>query len=137
MTATKEEFAKMVCLFLAEELRSKRIGLERAAEISQKVLDNINLVTSEAEFLSLAKELATDFEELVKLEDRMLRGRRIDERRRLEKEVAEFVAKNLGQNPSDSIKLMQTASAEEVTIQDLILKFPEFKKFHENSNVQP
>ena len=63
----KEEYAKQVCLFLAELLRTHKIALPRAAEIAEKVTQNINLIDSEAQFLTLIKQLAQDFQELIHL----------------------------------------------------------------------
>ncbi len=43
----KEEYAQAVCYFLAELLRNHRVSLPRAAEISEKVVGNINLIDTE------------------------------------------------------------------------------------------
>ncbi|HYC79427.1 MAG TPA: hypothetical protein VEC17_00180, partial [Candidatus Binatia bacterium] len=65
MQTTRDHYGRMVCFFLAEGLRSRKISISRAAEIAEKVLNHVNLLDTETAFLNLVKELAKDFEELI------------------------------------------------------------------------
>src|SRR5437763_250037 len=103
----KEEFARAVSLFLAELIRSREITLERAAEIAQKVVENINLIDSEEHFLRFSKELSADFEELFHLHERIRFDIKVNERRHLEQKVRDFVVDMLVQNPKLAYEILQ------------------------------
>lgn len=126
---SKEQYAKLTCLFLAEQLRVKKISLRRAADIAQKVVVNINLVDSESDFLRLIKELSKDFEELYTLEERVFFWMHANERRKLESSVRAFAIEVFPQNPKLALDVMLEAIKDEVRLDDLRQKFPLFTKY--------
>ncbi len=129
----KEEFAKVVCLFLAEQLRIRDITLSRAAEISKKVLQHINLLDQESDFLKLIQELAKDFEELHKLEKRVFFYMEEDQRKTMESHVKDFVIHILTQDMQLALQIMERTIKEGSDLSSLTNQFPKFKEFMEES----
>lgn len=133
-----DQYAKSVCLFLAELLRTHKISLGRAAEIAQKVVDNINLIDSEHDFLRLIKELSSDFDELFGLQERIQMNIHVTVRKELENKVREFVIFILPQNSNLALAVLQEAIKDNVRTQDLCDKFYEFKEFiTQSTNARP
>lgn len=126
---SKEEYAKIVCLFLAELLRTRKITLTRAAEICQKVTDNLNLVDSEEHFLSLVKQLSSDFEELFHLQALVNMHAAVSQRLDLEEKVRAFVISTLVQDSHLAMEILQEAVKVDIRLPDLCHKFPQFQKF--------
>jgi hypothetical protein len=126
---SKKDFARATCLFLAEELRYHKVCLRRAAEIAEKMLDNMNLMDKEEDFLRLVKELSKDFEELEGLEKQVYRHMQDVDRSRMEFCVQQFVIHNVSRDPKLSLNILQDATAEDANFELLTLKYPEFKKF--------
>jgi hypothetical protein len=131
MNSNKEAYAQAVCYFLAELLRNHKVALARAAEISQKVLDNINLIDSEAQFLKFIKELSLDFEELIEFTYRIDMHLKAGERALLENRVREFVISVLPTDLKQAAEILQDAVKESCEIAVLYQKFPQFKQFIE------
>jgi hypothetical protein len=130
----KDEFAKCICFFLAEQLRTKKITLKRAAEIAEKMLANINLLDTERDFLRLTKELSKDFEELVHLEEQANFRVIEDDRQTNEGLVREFVICTLAEDLKTATAILQDAvSAQGENIETLKAKYPTFKKFIEHN----
>jgi hypothetical protein len=129
----KEQYAKAVCFFLAEQLRVRRIGLDRAAEIAQKVVDNLNLIDTEQDFLRFIKELSKDFDELFQLEERISMSIHISKRKELEGKVREFVVNILPADTATALQILQEAIRDEIKIEDLTMKFPQFRQFLEKN----
>lgn len=129
----KHEYARAVCVFLADGLRSRRIPLQHAAEIAEKVVENINLIDSEEDFLKFVKNLASDFEELAKLEERIYMRIRIDERKELEAKVRDYVVRMIESDLEQSVRLLEEAVKNGSTLHDLVNKFPRFKKYLEDN----
>jgi|GEM_PF-2200680 len=125
----KEQYAKSVCFFLAELLRTRKIDLKRAAEIAQKVMDNINLIDTEQDFSRLIKGMSADFEELFQLEERLQLNISFNERRDLDDLVREFVASILPQDTNLAFVVLQEAVKDNVQSEDLCVKFPQFREF--------
>lgn len=125
----KEEYAKMVCLFLAEGLRTRRITLQNAAEIAGKFLQNINLLDNEYDFLRLIKELSKDFEELSLLERKADREFALNATRTLEGKVRDYVVQIIVNDTKTALALLQDAGESGVTPEDLYSKYPQFKEF--------
>lgn len=125
----KDEYAKSASYFLAELLRTRKISLKRAAEIGQKLIDHINLIDTEQDFLKLVKELSADFEELNTLEDQVQMSIVISERKSLEHKVLDFVAFILPQDAQSAQAILQEAVKEDVRLEDLCGKFPQFSQF--------
>jgi hypothetical protein len=126
---SKEEYAKIVCLFLAELLRTRKITLMRAAEVCQKVTDNINLVDSEVHFLSLVKQLSADFEELTHLQTLANLHVQMSQRTDLEEKVRAFVISTLVQDPHQALEILQEAVKADIHLNDLVQRFPQFQQF--------
>lgn len=125
----KEEYAKAVCLFLAEQLRIHRLTLARAAEIARKIVAHMNLIDTEYDFLNLVKELSKDFDELVVLEQRVYIGVVQDERKHMETLVKEFVIETLSNDSDLALAIMHDATQDKVKLSDLKQKFPQFNTF--------
>jgi hypothetical protein len=125
----KSDYAQAVCLFLAEGLRTRKITLKRAADISQKVATHLNLLDTERDFLKLVKELAIDFEELIRLEQRVHVYIQSDDRTRMEHKVKEFAISIMPQDTESALAIMESASKDGVSIDMLASKFPKFKEF--------
>lgn len=127
----KEEYAKEVCLFLAELLRTRKITLQRAAEIAEKVVQNINLIDSEAQFLTLIKDLTAEFTELFYLGERIHMHLGMSQRLLMESQVREFVINFLTRDIALAFNVLQEAVKDSVQTNDLCVKFPPFRQFIE------
>ncbi len=130
----KEIYAKAVSLFLAELLRTRKMTLNRAAEIAQKVVENINLIDSEEQFLKFVKILTSDFEELFLLHQKISFEESANKRRELEENVRQFVIKNISIDPALASSILQVAVSPESRLEDITAKFPQFKEFMEQKN---
>jgi hypothetical protein len=127
----KEEYAKAVCMFLAEMLRTRKVSLARSAEIAQKVVDNINLIDTEEDFLRLIKELTSDFEELFKLQKIVLLDVERSQRRDMEETVREYVINIMGTDARQALDVLVEAVKAESQLPQLCAKFPKLKEFTE------
>ena len=127
----KEEYAKAVCMFLAEMLRTRKVSLSRSAEIAQKVVDNINLIDTEEDFLRLIKELTSDFEELFKLQKIVLLDVERSQRRDMEETVREYVINIMGTDARQALDVLVEAVKAESQLPQLCAKFPKLKEFTE------
>lgn len=125
----KEEYAKAVCFFLSEMLRTHKISLERSAEIAQRILENINLLDTEEDFLKLIKELSKDFEELVKLEERAYYRVEQSDRKNLDHIVREFVIYTIAEDLKLAASLLQEVVNKKSTPEELCAKYPQFNEF--------
>ena len=125
----KNEYARHISLFLAELLRTRKIGLERAAEIAQKVVENINLIDSEHNFLQFVKELTLDFDELFPFEERVHLRVHTGQRRDLERKVRGYAVHIMSQDMNEALAILQEAIKDEIQLPDLCVKFPQFKQF--------
>ncbi len=127
----KNHYARMVCLFLAEGLRTRNMGLRRAGEIAEKVLQNMNLLDNERDFLMLVKELAKDFDEMTTLEKKLIMDKEKKEKRDMERIVKDFSVQSLSGNSHQALSLLQDATGQNVTLEELEKKYPDFKEFVE------
>ncbi len=128
-TSKKEEYAKAVCMFLGEMLRTRKINLKRSAEIAQKVVENINLIDDEEDFLKLIKELTIDFEEIHKLEKIVIGDVKRSQRLMMEETVREYVISIMAGDPKLALDILVEAIKEETKMEDLYKKFPKFGEF--------
>ena len=133
----KEEFAKEVCMFLAEQLRTHRISLERSADISQKVIDHLNLIDTEEDFLKFIMEIGHDFEELAVFAVRLEFYQRITRRQKMENSVREFVISIMPQDVQLALSVLLEAVKDEVQMRDLTQKFPQFNEFIQKEHQAP
>lgn len=127
----KNEYAKVVSLFLAELIRSRKVMLRGAADIAEKVVMNINLIDTEQQFLNLIKELSVDFEELHPLSERMHVHIKTIERKDMEQQVKSFVSNIMPTNMDLALDVLKEAAKDQVKLSELCQKFPEFKQFIE------
>jgi hypothetical protein len=130
----KNEYARHVALFLAELLRTRRISLDRAAEISQRVVENLNLIDTENHFLEFVKHLAKDFQELFPLEDRINLRIRTKSRSELEKQVEAYATHIMSKDLDQSLAILQEAAKEDLKLIEFYAKFPDFKLYIESIN---
>lgn len=132
----KEEYAKITCLFLAEQLRIRRITLKRVGEIAEKVARHINLINTERDFAALINELSKDFEELLMLGERLQFRLSVDDRKKNEQLIKQFAIFMLPQDSHLALSVMQEAAKEPFDFNLLLSKFPNFKQFIENHHVR-
>ncbi|MEO8065262.1 MAG: hypothetical protein ABI643_00210 [Candidatus Doudnabacteria bacterium] len=130
-----DQYAKSVCYFLAEQLRVRNISLQRAAEIAQKVVDNINLIDNEQVFLKLIMDLTKDFDELFPLTERIQMSIHISERKLLEGEVLEFVEDILPVDTHTALRILQEAVKAQINKDVLRQEFPQFSQFLEKNKL--
>lgn len=128
----KEEYARAVCYFLAELLRNHRVALPRAAEISEKVLANINLIDTELQFLEFIRVISKDFEELVGFSERIDMHMKVGERQKLDIQVREFVIASLDKDLETAFLVLSEAVKPDACHEVLCGKFPVFKQFIES-----
>jgi hypothetical protein len=128
----KVKYTRMVCLFLAESLRTRRIPLKRSVEIVEKILQHINLMDTESDYLALIKELSYDFQELTQLESIMVKNFNSDQRRQLETFAREFAIKILPTDSKTALAIMQDAVQDGITMAQLRSKYPEFGNYVNN-----
>jgi len=114
---------------LAELLRNHQVSLPRAAEISEKVVGNINLIDTEKQFLEFIRDLSRDFEELIQFTKRIDMHMQVGEREKLEIQVREFVISSLGTDLQTAFGVLSEAIKDETRQEDLCQKFPQFKQF--------
>lgn len=132
----RELFAKQVCLFAAEHLRDSRLTLSQIRVIISSVTQNINLVDTEEDALKLIKELSKDYHSLVKLEKIIFLSLEQSKRERLRTLVIEYVSKLLIKDPKAAAEITEEAVKDNIDIDQLQTKFPEFKKFILEKNVK-
>jgi len=122
----QDTFVQWVAYFLAEILRSRRTSLRRAAEISQMVVENLSLFSSESAALSWVKEIEKDFEELADLKQILRFNNNISSIVIYEKEIKEYASRLLETDMMRSADFLKDASADLATIQQLCVKYPDF-----------
>jgi len=135
-TEQKNEYAKAISLFLAELLRTRKITLHRAADIAQKVVENINLIDTEEHFLKLVKELSSDFDELQHLVERYHMHLKVTDRKDLEHKARMFAIQIMSSDMNLALQVLQEATKENAQLEDLYIKIPQLKHFVE-SNPHP
>ena len=127
----KNEYAKSVALFLAELLRTRKISISRASEIAGRVVNNINLIDTEEDFLKLIKELMSDFDELDHLHKLVTEKIQISKRVNLENRVREFASQTIITDLTLAANILSDAVSYNCTLEALCAKYPSFKQFME------
>ncbi|MBI4050036.1 MAG: hypothetical protein HY398_01145 [Candidatus Doudnabacteria bacterium] len=125
----QEEMAKAVCLFLAEMLRTRRATLKRCAEIAASVVDKLDMIRTEVEFLSAVRQMESDFQELTHLESDLTFRYQVAERQKMEELVREFAIANLPGDPERAVVIMEESLKAGSTLEGLQKKFPDFNEF--------
>ena len=125
--ALSEKFATAVCEFLSEMLRTRRVSLARGTEIAAALVPRLQDIRTEEEFHRAVRELEFEFQEMRQLSDELQLHSKISERKQMEKLVRDFAARELPENPSAAVKIMQDALQPEMTLDWLLRKYPELK----------
>lgn len=117
---------QLVALFLAEIIRSRRTNLRRAAEIARHVVANIQNIRTEKQALLFLTEVERDFEEVVILKQALHFGYKKSSVKVYEQGIKEYAAGVFSKDMVLSSTFLQDAAKNEMTIQELCLKYPEF-----------
>lgn len=125
----KELYAKSLCYFLAEMLRTRKIELKRAADIGQKFAQNVNLIDTEKDYLRFIKDMSSDFEELFFLGQRIEITVTTNPQRELETRVREFVASILPLDTNLALLVLEKSIKDDASVEALRKKFPKFDQF--------
>lgn len=120
---------QMVALFLAEAIRSRRMSISRAAEISQRVVSNLPRVSSENEVLNMLTDISRDFDEVVVLKQALHFGHHPSDVKIFESEIKYYASEILENDIDASNAFLQYAAQPGMTIQQLFLKYPTFCQF--------
>lgn len=105
------------------------MSLVRVCEIAEKVVDHMNILHDEKDFLNLVKELSKDFEELHVLEEKMVEKQRQIERELFDDMIKEFVVHILPTNSKIALAVLEDSTRTGLDTEALQAKYPEFKKF--------
>jgi hypothetical protein len=123
------QFRQMAGMFLAEVIRSRRVSLRRAAEISHQVVIILPKISSEKDALALLTEVEKDFEEITVFKQALHFGYSDTDIRVYEREIKEYAAKIFTQDMPFSASFLQDASKQEMDIVKLCLKYPNFCEY--------
>jgi len=137
MTGTsgiQESLARVVCLFLAEMLRTREVSLKRGAEIAERIVVKLSEVETEQHFLEIIKRLEYDFQELRHLHRDLIFYHEVSDREMMEKLVREFAIQQLPNEPQRAVGLMEQALKPEISLRDLTNDHPGFAEFVEEKN---
>lgn len=122
-------FNNMVALFLAEAVRSRRTSLARAAEISQRVLEQLPSIDSESKILSMLTDIEKDFGEITTLKQALHFGYKTSDMKVFEPEIREYASRVFSEDMESSARFLQDASSRGMTIEALCLKYPDFCEY--------
>jgi hypothetical protein len=120
---------KLIALFLAETIRSRRTSLSRAAEISSQVVSRLPSISSEDQALAMLTEIEKDFEEVTDLKQALHFGYEPSEMKVYEGEIKNYASKIFEHDIQASNAFLQDAALPGMTIQQLCLKYPDFCRF--------
>jgi len=126
-----DKYARTLVMFLAEGLRTRTFTANRAAEIAEKVLANINLVDTEEHFLLLVKELSHDFEELGPFGDSLEKDLATSSTRGLEESIRQYAVQALHSDPKEAMEILKAAAEPGLSKASIYEAFPKFKQHHE------
>ncbi len=121
-------YSRLAAVFLSEIIRSRRISLARAAEISEAVNSAMQNMKSEEELLSYLTGIEKDFEEVRGLKEVLNFGLRQPETKIYEREIKEYAAELFKNDMVASSIFLQDAAKSSMTMQELCLRYPEFSK---------
>jgi len=131
MTSETNQFSfnQLIALFLAEQLRSRKTSLRRAAEIAQLVVRKLPPAQDEKEALSIISDIEKDFSEIVVLKQALHFGYMRSDVKTYEQEIKEFASQIFVRNMVHSATFLQDAARPDMSIQELCLRYPEFCNF--------
>jgi hypothetical protein len=127
--AANQTFYNLVALFLAEAIRSRRMSLARAAEISHRVVSRINMLNSEGQALELLTTIEREFEEVTSLKQALHFGYHPSDVKIYETEIRDYASKIFTRDINLSNAFLQDAAKTGASIQQLCLKYPEFCQY--------
>ena len=122
-------FNRIVSLFLAEELRSRRVSLARAAEISRRVLQNLGNIHSETDALNMLSDIEKDFEEVGVIKQALHFGHAQPDVKQYEQQIKEYASDLLKQDIESSATFLRDCSGPQADIQVLCVKYPKFCEY--------
>ena len=120
---------KLISLFLAETLRSRRISLTRAAEISSRVAEDLPKISSEDQALAMLTEIEKDFQEIDTLKKALHFGYKQSDAKAYEEEIKAYAAKAFEKDIALSNAFLQDANQPHMSISQLCIKYPDFCSF--------
>lgn len=129
-TLLHEQLARAVCQFLAEMLRTREAGLERAAELAAAIVERLPQITSEELFFAAIRELEFEFQELRRLSAEMQLHAKLSERQQMERLVRDYAAQKLPLEPQATVRLMQEALRPEATLDWMLRKYPDLNQYY-------
>lgn len=124
-----EQLKQLVAVFLAEVIRSRRTSLARAAEISDRVVQLLPQMKSEAEALALLTEVEKDFEETVVLKQVLHFGYKDTDIQLYEHNIKEYAAMIFVKDMVLSVAFLHDAAQPGMDIRKLCLKYPDFCQY--------
>ena len=126
---TKEQCARAACLFFAEELRSNRLKIGRAAEMAKLITQNMNLVDTDLDFLVLLENLGASDDAFLLLHKRIKHLIQKDTKTRNETLVHKFVLETLPFNSELARKILHDSVDEGLNLESLCVKYPQLRQF--------
>jgi hypothetical protein len=125
----ENNFNNLIALFLAEEVRSRRTSLQRAAEISQRVVSRLKDINTEGNALAVLTEIEKDFREVTSLRQALHFGYKASDVKIWESEVKDYASKLFSKDMRASAEFLRQAAESGATIQDLCIKYPAFSNY--------
>lgn len=128
----QEQYAEAVCQFLAEQLRTRQVSLERAAEIAEGVVGRLERIKTDEEFQEAVREAHVEFEEMRQLQSRFESRAILSEREEMERLVREYAAGKLPLDPQAALLLLREALQPDTTLDWLLRKYPELNYYYKH-----
>ena len=127
--STTQPFNNLVALFLAEALRSRRMSLSRAAEVSRKVVSGMGAINSEEQTLQLLTNIERDFEEVASLKKALHFGYNPKDVKVYESEIRDYASQTFAEDMNMSNAFLQDAARPGANIQEMCVKYPDFCRY--------
>ncbi len=124
-----QRFQQLVAAFLAEVLRSRHTTVTRAAEISRRVVAELEGLQGEPAALAFVSELERQFEEVTSLKQALHFGYGPADVRVYERELKDFAADLASRDPAGAARFLEDAASRGATVQDICLRYPDFCTF--------
>ena len=108
--------------------------MNRAAEISHRVVKKLGSLNSEGQALELVTRIEKDFGEVASLKQALHFGYQASDVKVYEAEIRDFAAKIFTRDMNFSNTFLQDAARPGATIQELCLKYPMFCEYLSHSS---
>lgn len=135
INSRSENAAKLLCLFMAEEMRMRMMSLGEAKEIAAAYVKHKKLIDNEEHMLRLTIELSKDFASLKRFEKKLAYYIEKQSRTDGEKQITEFVATIMDSDPQTAMGILSDAIDENNNIEKLKIKYPNFAQFIESQKL--